>query len=81
MRRIFQNEEAKEIWNQIAELEYKNLPKHLHNIGGIFLEGIVILAFDTTNGNEAFIEEFSNYTEARKYASGEMATTREGVEI
>ena len=41
----------------------------------------VWIAYDFTSGNEVFIEEFSDKSEAIKYASGIIATTKDGTEI
>lgn len=52
------------------------------NVGGWWLEkeGLWI-AYDFTNGEEVFIEEFDDQREAIKYASGVMARTKGGMEI
>lgn len=50
-------------------------------IGGYFKEGNNLVAYDFTNGHEVFIENFSNVIEAIKYASGIIATTKEGLII
>lgn len=52
------------------------------NVGGWWLEKEGLwMAYDFTNGEEVFLEEFDNQTEAIKYASGVLARTKDGLKI
>lgn len=50
------------------------------NCGGYWKEGDCYVAFDN-HSNNLTVEEFSSIDEAKKYAKGILATTKDGQEI
>jgi hypothetical protein len=65
-----------------GDRKYTGFGEEYTNIGGWWLEKPdVWIAYDFTDGDEVFIEEFDSKEEAQKYAAGIMALTRDGIEI
>lgn len=78
-RTVLHGEKARKFYAELPRLG--NFTGWPANFGGFWAEdGGGWFAFDTTTG-ECYCEPFSNSTEAKRYARGELATTSEGVKI
>lgn len=85
--KVLQDDEAKEYYKKATKNHVYNFSHTDHEfVGGFWKEKLkngddVYVASDFTNGHEVYIEEFSNKAQAVLYASGLLATTKDGVEI
>lgn len=89
-RRVYNGEKAKRLYNRYTQLVTPNgdhcftdFGPPFDQVGGYWLDEAsgFWVAFDFTDGYEVFIENFNNEQEAFKYASGEVATTADGLTI
>lgn len=83
--RIVLHGEAAKLFYLTATKDHKftGFSNDFVGIGGYYLSEVpsVYIAFDFTNGEEVFIEEFEDIEEAKKYATGIEARTKDGVII
>lgn len=81
-RNVLFGEHAEKFWEDTYNIETgAKTGKQYENIGGYWKDGTIWMAFDYTNGDDCFQEEFADEEEAIKYASGIMAQTISGYKI
>lgn len=83
VRTLLKGKAAKLFYKSACKKYDNKFPKSFVHIGGYFkteYKGIYE-AFDFCTGSEVFTEPFDNKKEAKKYASGIMAKTMDGLII
>lgn len=81
-RTILLGSEARDFFSQATAGEkYTNFGPLIAYHGGVFTYNGWFIAFDFGTGDEVHLEEFDDFIEAAKYASGRIARTRQRIEI